>query len=148
MGYGVNASGAADQECQNFLNKNGVKGKFVDLANISISLIVEGSKEPVITSGTNSDGGRHMFLIDGCKYDSVVYEDVWRFLEDTTFYDPDRYGVILREQVVSKQNYLYQCNLGANFSSLPFISDADDTYYRIDNIAGYSNRRIYFKREK
>lgn len=146
--YGVQGSSAAPIASQIFLNKNGVKGKFVELGNISISLIVDGSKEPVIASGSKSDGSRHMFLIDGCKYDSVVYEDVWRFLEDTTFYDPDRYGVILREQVVSKQNYLYQCNLGANFSSLPYISDADDTYYRLDNIAGYCKDFIYFKREK
>ena len=53
-----------------------------------------------------------MFLIDGCKYDLVEYEDVWRFLEDTTFYDPDRYGVILREKVYGtyKRDYAYQCN--------------------------------------
>ncbi len=147
IGYGPNASSGYSINAQNFLNKNGVKGKFVDASNINISQIVEGRKEPVIAGGSNPDGGKHMFLIDGCKYDSVVYEDVWRFLEDTTFYDPDRYGVILREQVIFKQDYMYQGNFGWNISVGSGLSDADDTYYYLYKVAGYTNDRIYFKRE-
>ena len=79
----------------------------------------------------------------------VEYENVWRFLEDTTFYDPDRYGVILREKAGTyKQDYAYQCNFGWNVSFLPLGSDADDTYYVISNIQGFNTNRRYFKLEK
>ena len=76
-----------------------------------------------------------------------MYEDVWRFLEDTTFYDPDRYGVILRERGTYESTYLYQLNLGWNLSLWPGGSDTDDTYYNLSNLAGYNEKRRYFKRE-
>ncbi len=144
--YGPESSAAYFQEAQSFLNKNGVKGKFVDGLDISVNRTIR-YKEPIIARGEDSQSYGHMFLIDGCKYDSVVYEDVWRFLEDTTFYDPDRYGVILRERGTYESNYLYQLNLGWNLSLWPGGSDTDDTYYNLSNLAGYNEKRRYFKRE-
>ena len=105
-------------------------------------------KTPVITRGVEDGVAQgHMFLIDGGKYEIAEYEYIWRFLEDTTFYDPDRYGVILRESAGSfNENYSYQCNMGYN--SL-FINgyDGDDTYYVITKIMGFNKDRLYFKRE-
>lgn len=152
MHYTPTASGAFPVNAQCFLNANGVKGKFVRETDIDPSQIVRGRREPIITVGgrkkdDNADA-YHMFLIDGCKYDSVVYEDIWRFLEDTTFYDPDRYGVILREQIIwSPRDYMYQANMGWNVNPFPGGSDADDTYYAFPQVAGYNNDRIYFRRE-
>ena len=131
------------------LNSFGVKGNFVEKNNINLESLLGESKQPVVAGGVTENGDGHMFLIDGCKYDLVEYEHVWRFLEDTTFYDPDRYGVILREKAGTyKQNYAYQCNFGWNQSFYPLGSDADDTYYAITEIRGYNSGRKYFKLEK
>ena len=143
--YGTDCSTASNSNAGSFLNKNGVKGRFVQYSDINIARTIR-YKEPIITYGI-SKKSVHVFLIDGCKYDSVVYEDVWRFLEDTTFYDPDRYGVILRERGTYESNYLYQLNLGWNLSLWPGGSDTDDTYYNFSNLAGYNEERRYFKRE-
>lgn len=149
--YGPIASTSNNIKAQNFLNNIGVKGSFVEDDKIDLKTIIGERKEPVITRGSvEKEGLGHMFLLDGCKYDLVEYEDVWRFLEDTTFYDPDRYGVILREKVYGtyKQDYAYQCNFGVNYSLFPMGSDADDTYYVISDIQGYNVNRRYFKLEK
>lgn len=149
--YGPFASISNNIKAQNFLNSIGVKGSFVEDGNIDLKTIIGERKEPVISRGSvEKEGLGHMFLLDGCKYDLVEYEDVWRFLEDTTFYDPDRYGVILREKVYGtyKQDYAYQCNFGVNYSLSPMGSDADDTYYVISDIQGYNTNRRYFKLEK
>ena len=143
--YGPDSSTASNSNAGSFLNKNGVKGRFVQYSDINIERTIR-YKEPIITYGISKKSA-HVFLIDGCKYDSVVYEDVWRFLEDTTFYDPDRYGVILRERGTYESNYLYQLNLGWNLSLWPGGSDTDDTYYNLSNLAGYNEERRYFKRE-
>lgn len=151
MEFGPSGSGAHFTNAQKFLNNIGVKGKFVENKDINLENIVGEKKEPVIARGSHSEQVTgHMFLIDGCKYDLVEYEDVWRFLEDTTFYDPDRYGVILREKVYGtyKRDYAYQCNFGWNTSFLPLGSDADDTYYVISDIMGYNTGRRYFYLEK
>lgn len=151
MRYTPTASGALVVNAQNFLNANGIKGKFVSESDIVPSQIIGGRREPMVIVGSADEAGKdryHMFLIDGCKYDSVVYEDVWRFLEDTTFYDPDRYGVILREQIIwSPRDYMYQANMGWNSNPLPGGSDADDTYYAFPEVAGYKYSRTYFRRE-
>jgi len=151
MRYTPNESGAYAIDAQNFLNANGVKGKFVSESDIDPGRIIGGRREPIIVGGSTEEVGKdgnHMFLIDGCKYDSVVYEDVWRFLEDTTFYDPDRYGVILREQIIwSPRDHMYQGNMGWNVNPYPGGSDADDTYYAFPEVAGYKYSRIYFRRE-
>lgn len=151
MAFGPSGSGTLYANAQSFLNSVGVKGKFVEWKDINLENIVGVRKEPVITRGTSDTLAiGHMFMIDGCKYDLVEYEDVWRFLEDTTFYDPDRYGVILREKVYGtyKQDYAYQCNFGWNLSFYPSGSDADDTYYVISEIQGFNTNRRYFKLEK
>lgn len=151
MAFGPSGSGTLYANAQSFLNSVGVKGKFVEWKDINLENIVGVRKEPVITRGTSDSLAiGHMFVIDGCKYDLVEYEDVWRFLEDTTFYDPDRYGVILREKVYGtyKQDYAYQCNFGWNLSFYPSGSDADDTYYVISEIQGFNTNRRYFKLEK
>ena len=44
-------------------------------------------------------------------------------------------------------NY-YLCNLGWNFDSTNNASDADNTYYAIDDIRGYNTGRKYFNRNK
>lgn len=152
INYGLTGSSSSYTPAQNFLNNNGVKGSFEAITSRSFSLtnLIFDRGEPVLTGGVKEkNGGGHMFLIDGGKYDIVEYEDVWRFLEDTTFYDPDRYGVILREPAGSmKTNYHYLCNLGWNFDSTNNGSDADNTYYAIDDIRGYNTGRKYFNRKK
>lgn len=149
VNYGLTGSGANYTKVQTYLNSMGVNGSFVDGNHINLPYIIFNMNEPVLTGGTpDSSNTGHMFLIDGGKYDLVEYEDVWRFLEDTTFYDPDRYGVILREKLpAEKHDYAYQCNFGANFSYSPLGSDADDTYYVITNILGYNFNRKYFLRK-
>lgn len=148
MNYSANDSYATYPKTQAFLNKMGVKGKFVSEKDIDLNRIIFGQKNPVITRGVEDGVAQgHMFLIDGGKYEIAEYEYIWRFLEDTTFYDPDRYGVILRESAGSfNENYSYQCNMGYN--SL-FINgyDGDDTYYVITKIMGFNKDRLYFKRE-
>lgn len=149
INYGVTGSGANYTKVQNFLNSVGVNGSFVNYNNINEQYIIFNNNEPIITGGVpeGEDSG-HMFLIDGGKYDLVEYEDVWRFLEDTTFYDPDRYGVILREKLpAEKHDYKYQCNFGWNLSYSPLGSDADDTYYVITGILNYNSERRYFLRK-
>ncbi len=149
MQYGKYNSYSNYDKAQTFLNKVGVKGKFVKESDIDLNNIIFAKKHPVLTRGTfdNANSG-HMFLIDGGKYDLVEYEYIWRFLEDTTFYDPDRYGVILRESAGTfKENYRYQCNLGYNASSYTGGYDGDDTYYLITNIQNFNTERKYFKRE-
>ena len=135
-------------KAQSFLNKIGVKGKFVNEKDINLNSIIFGQKNPVLSRGTSDDGNSgHMFLIDGGKYDVAEYEYIWRFLEDTTFNDPDRYGVILRESAGTfYENYRYQCNMGYNST---FVNgyDGDDTYYFITNTMGFNKDRLYFKRE-
>lgn len=145
--YG-DTSTALHSDAQVFLNKMGVKGKFVNEKDIDLNRIIFGQKNPVITRGVeNGVAQGHMFLIDSGKYEVAEYEYIWRFLEDTTFYDPDRYGVILRESAGSfNENYSYQCNMGYNSI---FINgyDGDDTYYVITKIMGFNKDRLYFKRE-
>lgn len=148
MDYGINGSGAFYTNAATFLNSIGVKGKFADIGYGSIDNTLTNLKQPVLVRGVSEKNIGHMFLIDGAKYDLVEYEDVWRFLEDTTFYDPDRYGVILREKAgTQKENYSYQCNFGWNLGNAPYKSDADDTYYVISNLNGYTTQKKYFKRE-
>ena len=147
MSYGEN-SYTIYPNAQSFLNKIGVKGKFVNEKDIDFNRIVFSQKNPVLTKGTkdNNNPG-HMFLIDGGKYDIAEYEYIWRFLEDTTYNDPDRYGVILREPAGTfYENYSYLCNMGYN--SLFFNGyDGDDTYYFITDIMDFNKDRLYFKRE-
>lgn len=147
MNYSSTGSSSNFTKAQAFLNKMGVKGKFVEQKDIDIPNIVINKRNPILFGGSSDTDG-HMFLIDGAKYDLVEYEYIWRFLEDTTFYDPDRYGVILRESAGTfKENYAYQCNSGQNNNYWSNGSDADDTYYVITDIQGYNRNRKYFKRE-
>lgn len=148
MKYRVDGSSAVYTDAAAFLNSIGVKGEFMDIGYGSIDNTLINLKHPVLARGVSERISGHMFLIDGAKYDLVEYEDVWRFLEDTTFYDPDRYGVILREKSgTQKENYGYQCNFGWNLGEAPYKSDADDTYYVISNLNGCTMQKKYFRRE-
>lgn len=152
MKYTTSGSGSNYGNAQKFLNSIGVNGSFEEMAPSSnpVANVIFDYEEPVLAGGVNEKQNEgHMFLIDGGKYDIVEYEEVWRFLEDTTFYDPDRYGIILREPGGSqKENYYYQCNIGWNLNITGNSNDADDTYYVISEIKGFSTNRRYFTRKK